>query len=303
MSEPLIAGVGFATIGERPDLSDLDRALGRIEDAGASHAELALFAADLIAGGQVLPEPRRRLEAICGRRRLRYTAHSTLAVNFMDEANLELHKAVCRANLELAAAVGATVLVHHPGVIPARPAHELDRLHGVERAALREMGDVAGRLGLRLAVETLFVESEAEYTADPVRLAAELRAVAHPACRGYAGRQPQLPDDAAFAARRSPKPWRAFAPVTGHFHLHDSFGRSPGSLAGFYTNSERVAFGVGDLHLPFGWGDIPFETLLPGLPVLPGTVLTVELPERHWVELDRCAAFALRLMERMNAAG
>ena len=38
-------------------------------------------------------------------------------------------------------------------------------------------------------------------------------------------------------------------------------------------------------------------------PVLPGTVLTVELPERHWVELDRCAAFARRLMERMNAAG
>ena len=78
----------------------------------------------------------------------------------------------------------------------------------------------------------------------------------------------------------------AFAPVTGHFHLHDSFGRPPGSLAGFYTDSERVAFGVGDLHLPFGWGDIPFETLLPGLPVLPGTVLTVELPERYWVELD-----------------
>ena len=57
MVEPLIAGVGFATIGEQPDLSGLDRALGRIEDAGATHAELALFAADLIAGGR--PGPRR----------------------------------------------------------------------------------------------------------------------------------------------------------------------------------------------------------------------------------------------------
>ena len=118
MGEPLIAGFGFATIGARPDLADLDRALGRIEDAGASHAELELFAADLIAGGRVLPGPRRRLEQLCGRRRLRYTAHGTLSVNFMDEANLDHHKAVCRANLELAAAVGATVLVQHPGIVP-----------------------------------------------------------------------------------------------------------------------------------------------------------------------------------------
>jgi sugar phosphate isomerase/epimerase len=301
VGEPLIAGVGFATIGERPDLSDLDRALGRIEDAGASHAELALFAADLIAGGRVLPGPRRRLEEVCARRRLRYTAHGTLAVNLMDEANLDLHKAVCRANLELAAAVGATVLVLHPGLVRALPAHELDRLHAVERGALRELGDAAGRLGVRLAVETLFVDSEREYTADPARLAAELRAVAHPHVVGTLDvshshlmtsfRGTSLTDALA-----------AFAPVTGHFHLHDSFGRPPGGLTGFYTDSERIAFGVGDLHLPFGWGDIPFEQVLPGLPVLPGTVLTVELPERHWgAELDRCAAFARALMERMNA--
>lgn len=301
MGEPLIAGVGFATIGERPDLSDLDRALGQIEDAGASHAELALFAADLIAGGCVLVEPRRRLEAICGRRRLRFTVHSTLSVNFMDEANLELHKIVCRANLELAAAVGASVVVQHPGMVSTRPANELDRLHGVERAALREMGDLAGRLGLRLAVETLFVESEGDYTADPVRLAAELRAVAHPHVVGTLDVSHSYLMT-GFRGTSFTEAVAAFAPVTGHFHLHDSFGRPRGTLAGFYTDSERMAFGVGDLHLPFGWGDIPFETLLPGLPVMRGTVLTVELPERHWVELERCAAFALRLMKRMNAA-
>ena len=300
MGEPLIAGVGFATIGERPDLSHLDRALGRVEDAGASHVELAFFAADLISGGRVLVEPRRRLEAACARRRLRYTAHSALAVNFMDEANLDRHKAVCRANLELAAAVGATVLVHHPGVVPARPAHELDRLHAIERAALREMGDLAGRLGVRLAVETLFVESEQEYTADPVRLAAELRAVNHPDVVGTLDVSHSYLMT-SFHGTPFAESVAAFAPVTGHFHLHDSFGRPPGTLAGFYTDSERVAFGVGDLHLPLGWGDIPFENLVPGLPVLPGTVLTVELPERYWSELDACAAFARRLMELMNA--
>lgn len=300
MTMPRIAGFGFSTIGERPDLSDLDRALARIEETGATHCELSLCAADLIAGARVLPERRRQLKAICGRRKLRYTVHGALTVNFMDEANLELHKAVCRAYLELAGAVGATVMVHHPGVIRARPAHELDRLHALERDALREMGDLAGRLGLRIAVETLFVESEAEYTADPVRLAGELRAVAHPQvvgtldvshsyimtiCRGT-----------SFADAVA-----AFAPVTGHLHLHDSFGR-PNRMGKFFTPSEQVAYGIGDLHLPFGWGDIPFDSLLPKLPVLPGSVLNVELPARYWSELDACAAAARRFVEQMNLA-
>ena len=301
MTGPVIAGFGFATIGERPDLSGLDAALGRIEDTGATHAELALFAADLIAGGRVLAAPRRRLEAICARRRLRYTAHGILAVNFMDEANLALHKAVCRASLELAAGVGATVLVHHPGRTQAGPAQRIERLHALEREVLREMGEAAAGLGVRLAVETLFVESDAEYTADPARLAQEIRAVDHPhvvgtldvshsyLMAGFHGTDPK----AAVAA---------FAPVTGHFHLHDSFGRPPGSHTGFYTDQERAAFGVGDLHLPFGWGDIPFDTLLPGLPVRPDSVLIVELPEDRWSELDACAGFARRLLERMNAA-
>lgn len=302
MSTPVIAGVGFATIGGRPDLSGLDRALGRIEDVGASHAELELFAADLISGGRVLPEPRRRLERICGRRSLRYTAHGILAVNFMDEANLDHHKAVCRATVELAAAVGATVLVQHPGTLSAPgPAAEIERLHAVERGAWREMGDHADRFGLRIAIETLCVENEREYTAEPARLAAEIAAIDHPQIIGTLDVSHSYLMS-RFRGQSLADAVRAFAPVTGHFHLHDSFGRPPGSLGGFYTESERVAFGIGDLHLPFGWGDIPFETLLPGLPVQPGSILTVELPERYWSELDACARFALDLMERMNAA-
>ena len=302
MAERPIAGVGFATIGEQPDLSGLDRALGRIEDVGATHAELALFAADLLANGRILPGPRRRLEAICARRRLRYTAHGVLAVNFMDEANLDLHRAVCRATIELAAAVGATVLVQHPGMLTASvPSAEIERLHAVERDAWREMGDHAARFGLRIAVETLFVENEHEYTAEPARLAAEIRAVAHSHVTGTLDVSHSYLMS-SFRGTRLADAVRAFAPVTGHFHLHDSFGRPPGTLSGFHTDSERLAFGVGDLHLPFGWGDIPFIDLLPGLPVEPGSVFTVELPERHWGELEACARFAFALMERMNAA-
>ena len=150
---PTIIGVGFDTEGGRPDLSDWDPILGRLEDTGASFAELSLYHADLIAGGRVIAERRRALERLCARHALKYTVHGALTVNFMDEAHLELHKSVCRAMLELCDAVGASVMVQHPGKVPVAPAPVLDRLHATQRDALREMGDVAGRYGVRIAVE------------------------------------------------------------------------------------------------------------------------------------------------------
>jgi sugar phosphate isomerase/epimerase len=296
----LIAGVGFTAGRFLPDLSDLDAMLGAIEDVGVSHCELPLFAAQLVSGGRILPDMVRRLEAACARRRLRYTVHGVLSVNLMDEPNLAHHERVARAMLELTAAVGATVMVHHPGVIPARPAAELDRLHALERARLRELGDLAARLGVRIAVETLFVESDKAYTADPVRLAAEIRAVDHPHVVGTLDVSHSY-IMTTFRGMPFREAVQAFAPVTGHFHLHDSFGR-PTTADQFYTFEERMAFGMGDLHLPFGWGDIPFESLLPGLPVLPGSVLNVELPPHFMHQLEPCATFARRLAKLMNSA-
>ena len=59
----------------------------------------------------------------------------------------------------------------------------------------------------------------------------------------------------------------AFAPVTGHVHLHDSFGR-PTTVDEFYMprSGWRSAWATCTCRSA---GDIPFEDLLPGLPVLP----------------------------------
>ncbi len=300
MSVERIAGFGFCTIGDRPDLSGLDRALGRIEETGATHVELSLRDAHLVAGGRIIPEMRQRLETVCARRNLRYTAHGALTVNFMDEANLEHHKAVCRAGLELTAAVGGSLMVQHPGLIRMRAASEIDRLHAVERDCLREMGDHAAKLGIRIGVETLFVESGEAYTPDPMRLARELRAIDHPHVVGNLDVSHSF-IMTSFKGARLADAVDAMAPVSGHMHLHDSFGR-PTTVRKFYSDAERVAFGMGDLHLPLGWGAIPFETLLPGKPFLPGTVMIVELPPRYWAEIDACAERTRRLMELCNNA-
>ena len=296
-----ITGFGFCTDGAKPDLSDLDRQLARIEATGASHCELSLYELDLIVGGRVLPDRRRRLEQICARRSLRYSAHGVLTVNFMDEVRLELHKAVCRAMLELCGALGASVMAHHPGRVPAACAAELERLHGIEREALREMGEVAAGYAVKIAVENLFVEDAASYTADPVRLAREIAAIDHPNVCGLLDFSHAY-IMAQFRGMDFVETLQAFAPEVNHLHVHDSLGR-PTSIEGFYRLAEQIAFGMGDLHLPLGWGDIPWDAILPRLRFRAGTVLIVELLERHFAELDQCAATAQRFVEIINGAG
>jgi sugar phosphate isomerase/epimerase len=296
----IITGFGFCTDAARPDLSDLDDQLARIQATGASHCELSLYELDLIVGGRVPPERRRRLEQICARRSLSYTAHGVLTVNFMDEVHLELHKAVCRATLELCDAVGASVMAHHPGRVPAARAAHLERLHALERETLREMGHVAAGYGVRIAVENLFVEDARTYTADPVRLAREIAAVDHPNVCGLLDFS-HAHIMAQFRGMNYIDTLEAFAPVANHLHVHDSLGR-PTSIEGFFRPAEQIAFGMGDLHLPMGWGDIPWDAILPRLPFRAGTVMIVELSERHWAELDACAATAKRFADTINLA-
>ena len=295
-----IAGFGFCTDDALPDLSDLDEQLARIEASGASHCELSLYELDLVAGGRVLPARRRKLEQICARRALRYTVHGVLTVNFMDETHLQLHKAVCRAMLELCDAVGASVMAHHPGKVPAAPAAQLERLHAIERDTLREMGDVAAGYVVKIAVENLFAEDSATYTPDPVRLAEEVAAIDHPNVCGLLDLSHAY-IMTSLCGMDFREALQAFAPQVNHLHVHDSFG-IPTTIDGFYRLAEQIAYGMGDLHLPMGWGDIAWDAILPELPLRPGTVMIVELPKRHWAELDACAATARRLMELTNAA-
>jgi hypothetical protein len=77
------AGFGFGTIHKR-DLSDLDAILSRIEDLGASHAELPLGGPIWSAAERILSHRVDCLARICARDRVRYTAHGPLAANFMD---------------------------------------------------------------------------------------------------------------------------------------------------------------------------------------------------------------------------
>ncbi len=282
---------GFSTIQAR-DLSNLDQLLSDIEATGAGAAELSLCGADLIAGGKLLAPMVEKLQAICAGHDLTYTVHGPLSASLMDRRALDWHKAAIAAMIEICGLIGAGVLVQHTGRPPAATADDIGHLHAMERDALRELGDVAGRHGVTIALENLWVATTALYTASPLRLAEHIREIDHAQVAGTL--------DISHAYLQTthlglnfPEQIEAFSEVACHLHIHDSFGR-PGDRNGF--PSEQMAFGVGDLHLPIGWGAIDWQRILPRLAVRQDTVFMIELPPHFWDHRAHCAEQARALM-------
>jgi sugar phosphate isomerase/epimerase len=233
-----------------------------------------------------------KLQAIVAGRDLTYTVHGPLSASFMDRRALDWHKAAVAAMLEICELIGAGVMVLHTGRPPSATADDIAHLHAMERDALRELGDVAGKHGVTLALENLWVATTALYTAPPVRLAEHIREIDHAHVAGTL--------DISHAYLQTShlgldfvQEIEAFAEIACHLHIHDSFGR-PGDRNGF--PSEQMAFGVGDLHLPIGWGDIDWETILPKLGVRPETIFMIEMPPHFWENRDHCAEQAKALV-------
>ena len=69
------------------------------------------------------------------------------------------------------------------------------------------------------------------------------------------------------------------ASLSEHIHMHDSFGIIEKIWT--YVPSEDTSYGQGDLHLPLGWGDIPFEKIFTEIKFPDKLILNFELPERY----------------------
>jgi len=299
MTNDRITHIGLTTQAGEGDLRHLETSLARIVDLGADVAELSLCGEDLIAGGRVIEGRAKRLADICAKFPLRYTVHGLIASNFMDAPNLAFQKAAALAMLELCDRVGADVLVHHSGHAPMAPARIIAGYEAMQRDALAEIADAAGRHGVRVALENIFAADDAMYRQQPSEVAATIAALNHPNLVatidfGHAYIEATR-TGGDFLAEIS-----AMGPVTGHLHVHDNFGL-PYSMTHFFHQSEAIALGIGDLHLPLGWGDLPFETVFDTIEVLPGTALILELGERFDTEKAESIERARALAARLNA--
>lgn len=288
-----ILGIGYSVYaGDDTTLRQLGAALDEADRLKPDFIELPLYQLDVIARGRVMPEKLKALKALTAGRSYGYTVHGPLSINLMDEpSRLERHKDVLKASLEISAALGAVHFILHGGTAESEQAAQLESLYQQQREALLSFGELAQSLGLIITVENLFGFLKSRFVPLPSRLAEEISAVNHShikACLDFShGFLNATQNGADFGAEM-----RALAPLAKHLHIHDSFGLTQDITT--YWRSERLAYGLGDLHLPLGWGTIPWEEMMTELAFPPGLVLNLELPPQYWTELEPC-------LERLRA--
>lgn len=302
-----VFGTGISAHKRLDDLSDFGDELDMIETLGVESIELPTYDMDIVVGGRIRRPQLAALKRACAGRPVAFTVHGPLAINFMDEAwRLPRHFEVLEASLEVAAEVGAGNYVVHSGLTPMQQGDGVEAARDRQREWLAKAGDVARGHGLVLCVETLFGGFEGKvHAASPRQLAADLAAIDHPAVMAtldvshsylkldFDGRRDAFLDEIA-----------ALAPYARHLHVHDSFGRQDDIW--MFTEGERLAYGHGDLHLPVGWGSIPWDAVVDACRFPEGAVFNIELKQRYWYAarecVDRVKALAARAVTAPVAA-
>lgn len=277
-------------------LRHLPSCLDKFEALGVDSVELSLGAFDLMAQARVLPHRLAEFKRICADRPFSFTLHGPIASSFTDRRHYQLQKDVCRAALDISGEIGARAQVHHGGSAPAGDAAEIVALLELEREALIEIAPHAEACGVILCVENIFGD-DAVWFASPAELAAQIRAVNHPHIRATIDFS-HAAINAGVRGFDLMAELKELAPVAGHLHIHDSFGK-PRSFRP-YTYGEAVNFGLGDLHLPPGWGALDWEAIA-ALPYARDLVANLELGTRFEDELPAAIAFCRRVFE--GAAG
>ena len=288
-----VTGVGLSLDHAADALQELGPALDMFEKLDLDNVEIFLPALGVIMGGRIRRGPLTQMRRACADRPFSFTVHGALSCNLGDRVNAALHRDIVRATLEVAAEIGASLVVQHAAhVLDPTPARIAEAL-ACEREGLAELAATAEATRVVLAVETVNPDPAA-WTASPRELAAQLDAVADP----WVGATLDFSHAALNAARRGfdmVEEMRDLARHARHLHIHDSFGRAPAFRP--WSHGDAMMFGFGDLHLPPGSGAMPWE-LLAALPYAGPALANLELNRRWQPEWPEAIAWARRWVER-----
>lgn len=288
-----IIGTGFNVGSTDGELASFEADLRALAEIGCNTVELGATSLDIIAGGRLIPERMDALKAITSQFDFGYTVHGLVSSNFMDPDTVARQLAAAKALVELCDRVGARVLVQHSGSLRADQIHQRAGADQRERETLLELAEFAARYDVRIALENIFTTELGQYRQTPTEVAATVKALNH-------AHVVALIDfshayiEATYRGLDFRAEIAAMAPVAGHLHVHDSFGVPQAFYKGFHVQ-ENTAMGIGDLHMPLGWGDIAWEEIFADLEFLPGTVLMMEIGRRYRREQPASLARANRL--------
>ncbi|HQE93401.1 MAG TPA: sugar phosphate isomerase/epimerase [Anaerolineae bacterium] len=314
----IVRGIGMGVGGfEGVDpLKQLEQALMYCQVLGFDEVEIDPTAFSLIINGELRRPQLADFLAVLHNFDLRYSMHGLMRLNLAYDPRHELCRRIMACQIEIARGMGAMRLVYHSGLQALDDAH-----HGVRRSLLTDEELIAGaqrEVDAFVALAPLAADAGVvigmengdphhwEYNvlaqyghlpSDLPRHHARLRI-------GPIVRQLEAIDrpnvaltldvgHLFIAARELGFDFlaevREAAPWVKHIHAHDNFGLLD---QGFDAEQERWPFGEADLHMPPGWGAIPWRDVCTCLPDYDGDVI-LEIKPGFWTYLDQ-ALVAMR---------
>ena len=236
------------------DLGRLSEELLQIKEAGAECCELVLPGLDVVIGGKVI---RQRQEAVLGILReygFEYTLHMPHGLNLIDAKMLEMNLGVFRAGIEFAQSVGIKIINYHAGTTKT---NDKSLIHN-EAEQIKKLA--ASAPDILFCMENPLFFTDDEFSAaldaeDSIEFWKQVGLenfkltfdIGHSFLR-HGGDAAALLSD-----------FKQLLPYAGHIHLHDNCGVKMDMKAA--GHADRLSCGIGDIHLPLGWGRLPMDEI------------------------------------------
>jgi len=294
-----IDAVGIASDGAGPAtyLDTLEQNLDYLQSVGYDLIEIDSTPFRLIFDGRVREPQLREFVAVLRNFSVRYSLHGLMRLNLAYDSRHDLCRRIMVAQIEICRAIGATRLVYHSGLQALDAARsgirsrlfsdeELEEGASREVDAFKYLAPIAEDSGVVIGMENgdphlweyTVIEGcgesrdhlskhHARLLVDPILR--QLQEINHPNVGmtldiGHLYIAAHTLDFDYLEAVSCAAPW------VKHLHFSDNFGRLD---QGFDAEWERWAFGEADIHMPPGWGSIPYRGVLACLPEYHGDII------------------------------
>jgi len=249
-----IKGIGINAHPSRTDgrLEKLENELRLFESVGYDYVEIPVDAVDVIYKARIYPSQMRKLKLMLQQFSLKYTVPAPNALDLRDRENFSIQKDLFKACIDFTAQIGAQIFVYH--------FNKQDNNKDIEnriKDAILDIADFAAKMGVLVCVENIEIETVS-------KVVEFISRVSHPAVwmtldLGHAYLSANhYGHDFLESVKKA-------APYVRHIHVQDNFGIFElKRLVGYdeyklMPYRKLLALGKGDLHLPPGWGDVPFD--------------------------------------------
>ncbi len=291
--------IGFTSQCPDGDISALTNQIKMCKEAGVDSLEIPIFETDVICGKKINQAELIILKDTLLNQDIDYTVHGELSVNLLEQEHFESHKEIFKRDIEVSGEIKASHLVTHFGQT-INNVHENKELYAShlmkQQECYAKMGEYAKSNNVTLAIENLFPFTHNHYAPLPSEIAKQINEINHPnvkCCLDFSHAYINCTHRNAHFINEI----KMMGPLSEHIHMHDSFGTIERIWT--YIDAENTSYGQGDLHLPLGWGDIPFDKIFDEVRFPENINLNFELPFRYEKYYMENIVKARRLLEKL----